>query len=86
MPSLKSAGDMLIAISSSGKSPNILLAAEFAAGIGMEVVTLSGMQATNPLRGLGTLNAYVPANTYGQVETCHATILHHWMDQVSARS
>lgn len=73
-------GDMLVAISSSGKSPNILKAVEAAKGLGMTVVTLSAMGESNPLRASGGLNAYVPAKTYGNAETCHAAILHCWVD------
>ena len=36
--------------------------------------------AENPLRREGELNLYVPAQTYGMAETCHAAILHHWID------
>jgi len=75
-------GDMLIAISSSGKSPNVLKAVRFAGRLGLDVVTLSAMSPSNPLRRLGTLNVYVRAGTYGDAETCHAAILHHWMDRV----
>lgn len=73
-------GDMLVAISSSGKSPNIIKAVELANSIEMTVVTLSGMSPENPLRKLGTTNIYAPGNTYGLVETAHAAILHYWMD------
>jgi len=31
---------------------------------------------------VGNLNFYVPAETYGAAETCHAAILHHWMNQM----
>lgn len=75
--------DMLVAISSSGRSPNIIRAAETARGLGMTVVTLTAMDEDNPLRSAGDLNAYVPAMTYGHAETCHAAILHTWMDSVS---
>jgi D-sedoheptulose 7-phosphate isomerase len=76
------AGDLLVAISSSGKSPNVLAAVKVAARARAAVVTLSAMSAANPLRASGTLNIYVPAPTYGFAESCHATILHHWMDLV----
>ncbi len=76
------AGDMLVAIISSGKSPNILSAVEVARERNMHVVTLSGMSPDNPLRKLGDLNFHVAANTYGYVETSHAAILHHWMDMM----
>ena len=73
-------GDMLVAISSSGCSKNILHAIEVAKKIGLKIVTLSAMSPQNPLRSKGLLNAYVNAETYGHAETCHSAILHHWMD------
>lgn len=78
-------GDMVVAISSSGNSPNVLKAAEFAVSQKATVVTLSAMQPINALRQLGTLNFWVPADTYGLAETSHAAILHYWMDKVSLR-
>ncbi len=77
-------GDMLVAISSSGKSPNILSAVETAQELGSMVVSLSAMGADNPLRASGMLNFYVAAETYGSAETSHAAILHHWMDAVAS--
>ncbi len=74
------AGDMLIAISSSGRSPNVMAAVRVAREHGLAVVTLSGMKEDNPLRAAGDLNFYIPAQTYGYAETCHTSILHHWMD------
>jgi len=74
------AGDMLVAISSSGRSPNILAAAEVARELKLTLVTLSAMNSDNPLRAGGDLNFYVAAETYGNAETSHAAILHHWMD------
>ncbi|MBP7051084.1 MAG: SIS domain-containing protein [Phycisphaerae bacterium] len=77
------AGDMVVAISSSGSSPNVVKAAEFAVSREATLVTLTAMQPTNALRQLGTLNFWLPADTYGMAETGHAAILHYWMDQVS---
>lgn len=73
-------GDMLVAISSSGKSPNILRAVEQAHINRGFVVTLSAMEPTNPLRPNGHINFYIPAKTYGIAETGHNAILHHWID------
>jgi D-sedoheptulose 7-phosphate isomerase len=73
-------GDMLVAISSSGRSANIIRAAREASNLGGIVVTLSAMKPDNPLRTLGTYNFYVPADTYGLAETSHAAILHFWVD------
>ena len=75
-------GDMLITISSSGQSPNILRAAKEAKSRGGLVITLSAMNPENSLRKQGILNFYVPAENYGMSETCHAAILHYWIDQV----
>ena len=77
-------GDMLVAISSSGQSPNVLRAVETATAIGGITVTLSAMREDNPLRNMGEMNWHVPADTYGMAETCHAAILHHWMDLVAS--
>ena len=75
-------GDVLVAISSSGRSPNILRAVEVARGLGVTIVTLSGMDADNPLRRLGDINGYIPATSYGGAETAHAAVLHEWIDLV----
>ncbi|NDC63383.1 MAG: SIS domain-containing protein [Planctomycetia bacterium] len=76
------AGDMLVAISSSGRSPNILAAVEAARALDMVVVTLSAKDPDNPLRAAGSLNLYLSAHTYGLAETGHAALLHWWMDLV----
>jgi len=75
-------GDMLVAISSSGQSRNILQAVATAKNLGGIVITLSAMKTENPLRREGALNLYVPAQTYGIAETCHAAILHYWIDKI----
>lgn len=45
--------DMLVAVSSSGQSPNILNVTRVALDSGCDVVTLSGFKADNPLRQMG---------------------------------
>lgn len=79
-------GDMLVAISSSGQSGNVLKAAEEARKLDGVVVTLSAMKRDNYLTSKGDLNFYVPASTYGLAETCHAAILHHWIDKIVERN
>ncbi len=74
------AGDALIAISSSGGSPNILNAARAAKALKCDVVTLSGFSPDNALRKLGDVNFFVDAAVYGFVETAHQTILHAILD------
>ena len=65
-------GDVFIGISSSGSSENILngcLAArkkKFS-----KVITLSGMQAENPLRQLGDINLWANSMAYNYIENIH---------------
>jgi D-sedoheptulose 7-phosphate isomerase len=73
-------GDLLIAISSSGKSANILRGVETARRLGCDVVTLSGFRADNPLHQLGDINFYVPADEYGFVEITHLSLCHAVLD------
>ena len=54
-------GDLLVAISSSGESENILRAVAVAQEAGAEVITLSGFAARNTLRRTGDLNFYIPS-------------------------
>lgn len=72
--------DVLITISSSGNSPNIIKAIEVASEKGMFIVTLSGKGKDNKSRKMGDLNFYVPLQTYGLVESSHAVLLHSWLD------
>jgi D-sedoheptulose 7-phosphate isomerase len=74
------AGDLVIAISSSGRSPNILNAVKAARAATCAVVTLSGFTADNPLRCLGDINFYVASDRYGFVEIGHLTICHAILD------
>lgn len=73
-------GDILMAISSSGRSANILNGVKAAREKKCRVITFSGFQAENPLRSLGDLNFYVPASAYGPVEILHHSICHCLLD------
>jgi D-sedoheptulose 7-phosphate isomerase len=74
------ADDLVIAISSSGRSANILNAVAAARAAKCAVVTLSGFTPDNPLRRLGDLNFYIDADRYGFVEIGHLTICHAILD------
>jgi D-sedoheptulose 7-phosphate isomerase len=65
------AGDCLVAISSSGRSMNILNAVAKARAMKLDVITLSGMSPDNPLRELGDVNYWVDSRSYNIVETAH---------------
>jgi D-sedoheptulose 7-phosphate isomerase len=73
-------GDLLIAISSSGRSPNILNAVAAARDQGMAVVTLSGFAPDNALRQSGDVNFYIGSDHYGMVEISHLAICHAILD------
>lgn len=70
-------GDLLIAVSSSGKSRNILACAELAKRKGMRLIALSGFDPGNPLWQFpADISFYFPSTLYGQVEVGHETLLH----------
>jgi D-sedoheptulose 7-phosphate isomerase len=73
-------GDVLVAISSSGQSPNILNAVTAARAVGCAVITLSGFKPGNALRQIGDVNFYVEGEAYGFVEVTHQAILHVILD------
>jgi D-sedoheptulose 7-phosphate isomerase len=75
-------GDMLIAISSSGRSPNILEAVKVARARDCRIVTYSGFSEENELRQTGDVNFYVRANKneYGFVEVAHLALCHAVLD------
>ena len=73
-------GDILVTVSSSGNSSNIIKGIESAREIGLSIVTLSGMKTDNRSRVLGDLNFWIPEETYGLVEASHQVLLHCWLD------
>jgi D-sedoheptulose 7-phosphate isomerase len=79
-------GDILVTISSSGNSINVLKAIEYGRKIGLFIITLSGMSPDNSSRKLGNMNFWIPAESYGLVETGHQMILHCWLDTIMAFS
>lgn len=72
--------DILITISSSGNSPNIVKAIAAAKDNGALTITFSGMKPDNRSRATGDVNFWVPLDTYGLVETAHALLLHEILD------
>ena len=68
-------GDLLILISSSGSSENVLNTARRAKILNMGVITFSGFNSNNPLRKLGDINFWVDSKAYNIVEMTH----HIWL-------
>lgn len=77
---LARAGDLMVAISSSGNSPNILRGIETAKENGAQVITLTGFREDNKARQMGNYNIYVPSMEYGIVESVHNIILQQTVD------
>ena len=68
-------GDLLICISSSGESKNIINGAKFAKKIGCNVVTLTGFKKENRVKKTGRVNLWINSNNYNIVEMTH----HIWL-------
>lgn len=68
---------LVILISSSGNSPNILNAASYCEVHNIPFIALSGFDPNNKLNQTNALFKYhVPYNSYGVVELSHEIILH----------
>lgn len=72
--------DLLVVISSSGESENILKAVKVANQKNTRVITLSGFSKNNHLRSKGELNFYLNSYDYGLVEMGHFFLLHTIID------
>ncbi len=70
--------DVVIAISSSGASPNVIKAVELARSRKVPVIGISGFGSDNQLNQLATVKIHVPAEKgeYEIVEGVHGIILH----------
>tara|TARA_B110000259_G_C13939702_1_gene372258 strand:- start:264 stop:809 length:546 start_codon:yes stop_codon:yes gene_type:complete len=68
-------GDLLICISSSGQSKNIINGAKFAKKIGCKVVTLTGFDKKNEVRKIGHINLWLESKNYNFIEMVHHTWL-----------
>jgi len=77
-------GDVLIAISSSGRSENILRGCTAALARGCHLITMSGFKSDNPLRSMGSVNFYADSSSYGFVEITHLALCHCIIDTLVA--
>ncbi len=68
-------GDLFLAITTSGRSPNILRALEAAGRIGIETAALLGRDG-GPARGLARLPIVVPAHETARIQECHGLMIH----------
>ena len=74
-------GDVVILVSSSGNSPNILEAAKVAKKLGITVLGMVGF-AGGALKGLSDVALHIEVANYGIVEDAHQALMHvfaQWM-------
>ncbi|MBI3461621.1 MAG: SIS domain-containing protein [Planctomycetes bacterium] len=79
-----SPGDVLIAISGSGNSPNVLRAVEWADQHGLATFGITGYDG-GKLRRLARAGVHVPLDDMGMVESIHLVIFHYVLGDVYAR-
>lgn len=67
--------DLIILISSSGKSNNIINAAKFCKNNDYDLITFSGFDKNNELTKLGKINFFINSSIYNHIEMVHHIIL-----------
>jgi D-sedoheptulose 7-phosphate isomerase len=78
------AGDLCIAISGSGNSPNVLSAVDWANRHGLKTFGLTGYSG-GKLRQLAQGGMHVPLDDMGMVESVHLALFHWVLNDVFAR-
>lgn len=84
LANLAAPGDVLLAISTSGRSRNVLLAADWARRHGLVTWALTGCRES-PLLELADRALQVPSDDVGIIETAHLAVTHWLVDQLRAR-
>ena len=84
LKNLASPGDLLVAISGSGNSPNVLAAVEWANRHGMKTFGCTGFSG-GKLQKLAQKNFHVPLDDMGIVESIHLTAFHWVVDDLYRR-
>jgi D-sedoheptulose 7-phosphate isomerase len=84
LKNLASPGDVLVAISGSGNSPNILKAVEWANRKGLVTFGITGFGG-GKLKGLAHHNLHVPIDDMGIVESLHQVVFHWVIDDMYRR-
>lgn len=77
--------DLLVAVTSSGNSQNIVNAINTANAKKMDTVTFTGFKGDNESKQLGAINVYVPSMKYGIVESIHNLMLQQVVDLIMER-
>jgi len=77
--------DLVVAISSSGNSQNIINAIGTARRKMADVITFTGFQQDNKAKQAGDVNVYVPCDRFGIVESIHNLMLQQVVDMIMDR-
>lgn len=72
--------DLVVSISSSGNSSNVVSSLDYCKSLGIKTLALSGLKPNNKSVELSHYSIYVPRKTYGIVECTHQILLHMWLD------
>tara|TARA_B100000575_G_C23060294_1_gene610394 strand:+ start:212 stop:763 length:552 start_codon:yes stop_codon:yes gene_type:complete len=72
--------DMMILISSSGTSKNIVNAAKYCKKKSIKLITFSGFSKNNPLNKIGNINFHINSKHYNFIEMSHHIILLYLVD------
>ena len=84
LKNLASPGDLLLAISGSGNSPNVLKAVDWANAHGMTTVGITGFGG-GKLKSLAQHNLHVGMDDMGVVESLHQVVFHWVIDDMYRR-
>jgi D-sedoheptulose 7-phosphate isomerase len=84
LTNLVQAGDVLIVVSASGNSPNVIQAMHYARSRSAEVVGLLGFDG-GAAAGLSDISLIVPSDHYGVIEDVHLIINHILVDYFKTR-
>jgi len=68
-------GDLAVLISSSGRSPNMLKAADSCRSLGVQVLSFTGFESTNDLRERSDVGFWADSRAYNVIESVHAAWL-----------
>jgi phosphoheptose isomerase len=78
-------GEILICISASGNSANILAALRMASSMGLKTIALTGSAGGESIR-LADISLHIAAHNYGVVEDCHQILMHNIAQYIYGRS
>ena len=79
-------GDIIVLISSSGSSKNIVNAARKAKALGLTVISFSGFSSDNPLKQIGDINFWLPSKAYNIIENKHSIWITTVVDMILGKA